>query len=226
MSEEREGGWPHGPDPESHVVMDAKGLRALAHPVRVQVLGLLRRTGPSTATRLAERMGLTSGATSYHLRQLAAAGFVVEDEERGNARDRWWKAAHRTTWWRDMSLADEEPEATLTFWQSVVAANAQTAQRALGAYTTMPQDWRHAFDLSDWLLRLTPEEARGLSAELLEVINRYRRDDPEATAELPENSARVSLIVQLLPDPETTGTADEDEDRTRTGTDDGGEEGS
>src|SRR5579863_2837206 len=68
------------------VNLDAKGLRALAHPVRVQLVDLLRRHGPSTATQLAERTGLTSGATSYHLRQLAASGFIVEDPDRGNAR--------------------------------------------------------------------------------------------------------------------------------------------
>ncbi|MGW6914616.1 ArsR/SmtB family transcription factor [Kitasatospora sp. NPDC054939] len=199
-----EPGWPHGASPESHVVLDAKGLRALAHPVRVQLLGLLRTHGPSTATRLAERTGLTSGATSYHLRRLATAGFVEEDSERGNARDRWWRAVHRFTWWTDMSLADQEPEATLTYWQSIVSANARRAQQALGAYQTMPRDWRHAFDLSDWMLRLTPDEAHRLAVELAEVVGRYRPDDPEDLAAAPEGSARVALAIQVLPDPEAT----------------------
>lgn len=35
---------------EGSVVLDAKGLRAMAHPVRVQLVGLLRKHGPSTAT--------------------------------------------------------------------------------------------------------------------------------------------------------------------------------
>lgn len=48
------------------MVLDAKGLRALAHPVRVQLVGLLRKYGPSTATRLAERLGVSSGTASYH----------------------------------------------------------------------------------------------------------------------------------------------------------------
>src|SRR5215212_10817955 len=77
------------------VVLDVKGLRALAHPVRVQLVGLLRRFGPSTATRLAERLGVNSGTASYHLRQLGAAGFVEEDTGRGNARERWWRSVHR-----------------------------------------------------------------------------------------------------------------------------------
>jgi DNA-binding transcriptional ArsR family regulator len=58
------------------VRLDAKGLRAMAHPLRVQIIGLLRRHGPSTATGLARRLGVNSGSASYHLRQLADAGFV------------------------------------------------------------------------------------------------------------------------------------------------------
>ncbi|MBG7702409.1 helix-turn-helix transcriptional regulator [Streptomyces sp. MC1] len=60
------------PDDKS-VALDAKGLRSLAHPVRVQLLGLLRTHGPATATQLPDRLGLNSGATSYHLRRLATA---------------------------------------------------------------------------------------------------------------------------------------------------------
>lgn len=58
-------------------------LRALAHPLRVQLLGLLRLDGPATASRLAARVGESSGATSYHLRQLAAYGFVEDEPGQG-----------------------------------------------------------------------------------------------------------------------------------------------
>src|SRR5690606_34588991 len=81
----------------SQIEPDAMALRALAHPQRLRMLGMLRVDGPATATSLAQRMGLNSGATSYHLRQLARHGFIVEDETRGNARDRWWRAAHEST---------------------------------------------------------------------------------------------------------------------------------
>src|SRR5688500_6844050 len=79
------------------LTLDTRSLRALAHPVRVRLLTLLREDGGSTATKLAERLQLNSGATSYHLRQLAAAGLVEEDADRGNARERWWRSVHRGT---------------------------------------------------------------------------------------------------------------------------------
>src|SRR5690349_15392883 len=84
-------------DPDRDVLLDAHTIRGLAHPLRVKMLGLLRQGGPATATQLAARLGQSSGATSYHLRQLAAYGFVLEDTSRGEGRERWWRAAHRAT---------------------------------------------------------------------------------------------------------------------------------
>ncbi|MER5184521.1 winged helix-turn-helix domain-containing protein [Streptomyces sp. NPDC002896] len=192
---------PDGPNAEEDsVVLDAKGLRALAHPVRVQLVGLLRKYGPSTATRLAERLGVNSGTASYHLRQLGAAGFVEEDAERGNARERWWRSVHRTTWFNDPDLADREPEATLAYLQSVAAIYTLRTQQTLNELQTMPRAWRDTFDMSDWALRLTPEETAALRRELKTVITRYRRDTPEAAASAPEGAERVAVITHLLPE--------------------------
>jgi DNA-binding transcriptional ArsR family regulator len=189
------------PDPETDIVLDAKGLRALAHPVRVRLVGVLRMYGPSTATRLAEHMGLTSGATSYHLRQLAAAGFVAEDPGRGNARERWWRSVHRATWFNDRELAEQEPEATLAYLRSVTAAHTLRAQQAVNESPAMPRPWRDALDLSDWSLRLTPAEATALAEELRSVVARYRQDTPQAAADAPAGAERVSLITHVLPEP-------------------------
>nr|WP_284288313.1 helix-turn-helix domain-containing protein [Angustibacter aerolatus] len=41
----------------------------MAHPLRVRILGMLRSDGADTATGLANRLGLSSAATAYHLRQ-------------------------------------------------------------------------------------------------------------------------------------------------------------
>ena len=179
-------------------VLDAKGLRALAHPVRVQLVGLLRKNGPSTATRLADQLGVNSGTASYHLRQLCAAGFVEEDTERGNARERWWRSVHRTTRFNDAELAEREPEATLAYLHSVTAAYTLRAQRAVNELQTLPRAWREVTDMSDWALRLTPDESRSLYDELVTVIGRYRRDDPGTEA--PEGAERVTLITHLLPE--------------------------
>lgn len=66
---------------------------ALAHPLRFRLLDALINHGPSTATKLGEQLGESSGATSYHLRQLARYGLVEENPEKRSIRERWWRAA-------------------------------------------------------------------------------------------------------------------------------------
>src|ERR1700712_5859125 len=73
--------------------LDLVALKALAHPLRVEIFGVLSTYGPFTASGLAERLGESSGATSYHLRQLAKHGIIVEVEGKGSARERWWRMA-------------------------------------------------------------------------------------------------------------------------------------
>ncbi|MGY4907678.1 ArsR/SmtB family transcription factor [Streptomyces sp. 900116325] len=211
---------PDGSNAEADaVVLDAKGLRALAHPVRVQLVGLLRKYGPSTATRLAERLGVNSGTASYHLRQLGAAGFVQEDTERGNARERWWRSVHQRTWFNDPNLAEREPEATLAYLQSVAATYTLRAQRTLNELQTMPRAWRDNFDMSDWALRLTPEETAALHQEFRDVIARYRPETPEAAATAPEGAERVGVIMHVLPELDApSASADPSSPKKATGT--------
>lgn len=186
---------------EKSVVLDAQSLRSLAHPVRVQLLGMLRTHGPATATQLADRLALNSGATSYHLRQLAAAGFVAEDTERGTARERWWRSVHQLTQFSFEELAGQDPEGALVFLQSVHNTYTMRTQQALNGLQALPQPWREAFDMSDATLRLTSEEAQQLREEVWSVIDRYRRspDDVE-----PPETDSVWVNVHVLPDVDVT----------------------
>src|ERR671931_1012199 len=63
---------------------------ALAHPLRFRIMELLRE-GPSTASRLARRLGESRGSMSYHLRALAGVGAILEAPELGTRRERWWR---------------------------------------------------------------------------------------------------------------------------------------
>ncbi|MFF9428403.1 ArsR/SmtB family transcription factor [Streptomyces sp. NPDC014746] len=182
---------------ENSVVLDAKGLRALAHPVRVQLLGLLRIHGPATATQLAERLALNSGAASYHLRQLAAAGFVAEDAERGNARERWWRSVHQLTRFSFEDLADRAPEAAMVYLQSVHNTYTMRTQQALNGLQTLPRQWREVFGMSDAALRLTPTEAQKMQDEIWSVIDRYRRASGGVE---PREVERVWVNIHVLPD--------------------------
>jgi DNA-binding transcriptional ArsR family regulator len=159
-------------------------LRALAHPVRLRMLGMLRIDGPATATMLATRLGLNSGATSYHLRQLAQHGFVVEDTQRGNARDRWWRAAHQTTT-TEITPPDDpgERETLEAYLQSVVVVMTQTLQRSVEELSVLPREWGEATTYSDWLVRLSPRRAKALIEHVMATIQEVDDEDGEDAAE-------------------------------------------
>jgi predicted ArsR family transcriptional regulator len=155
-------------------------LKALTHPVRVRLLGLLRAEGPATATTLATRLGLNTGATSYHLRQLAQHGFVEDDHERGNGRDRWWRAAHQATRTETPPPGDQDAEETLdAYAQAVAVVMTEQLQRAVEERPVLPEEWRRASTLSDWGLRLTAERARALLEAMVAVIEEAEEDDAE-----------------------------------------------
>lgn len=158
-------------------------LKALTHPVRVRILGVLRIDGPATATTLAHRLGLNTGATSYHLRQLAQRGFVVEDAERGNARERWWRAAHRYTT-TDTASGDtvEERDTMDAYLQSVVVVMTDLLQRSVEELAVLPEEWRPTTTYSDWVLRLTPARAQRLVEHLVTAMDDVEEEDDDAAA--------------------------------------------
>lgn len=169
-------------------MLDGQRLRALSHPLRVQLLGLLRRSGPSTATRLGALTDHSSGLTSYHLRKLEAAGLVVDAEREGAGRERWWQSAHRFT--RLESGAD--PERSEQFQHAIVNIYARRADTYLAEMRAWEPTWRKAANLSDWTMRLTAAETERLNADLTELIERYRREGT--------GTQRVALQIQLFPE--------------------------
>ena len=183
------------PDPQRDVVVDGTILRALSHPMRNQIVMLLRQHGPSTATGLAKRLGVNTGATSYHLRQLAEAGLVLEDETRGNARDRWWKAAHRGSYF-DESLFRTEPELAGAYLHGIAQTYAQNMVRYIDEIPTLPEAWQRAADMSDFTFHLTAGQLESMGEELRLVLDRYRTDtdDPH-----PRGARRVTVQLQAFP---------------------------
>lgn len=168
-----------------------QALKALTHPVRLRMLGLLRLEGPATATQLATRLGLNSGATSYHLRQLAQHGFVVDDEERGNARERWWKAAHRSTTTANTTPDPEARETLEAYLQSVAVVMTEQLQRAIEELPLVPEPWAEASTFSDWVIRLSPARAKALVEALAGEIGRA-----EDEADVADESAE-QFVIQL-----------------------------
>lgn len=177
---------------------NATALRALAHEQRLRMLGLLRVEGPATATRLAQRLGLNSGATSYHLRQLAQHGFIEEDKGRGTGRERWWRACHETTGFENSSsdgIADAFAEAALN-------GQIRQMQLAMRQKPALPQEWRNATSNNDIVIPLSASEAEALTGKLLDLLWEAMARAPKLASEVPETARPVSFILNVFPFPD------------------------
>jgi DNA-binding transcriptional ArsR family regulator len=177
---------------------DPRKLRALAHPLRLRILGILRSDGPSTATRLAAQTGESSGSTSYHLRQLAAYGFVVPDTGAGKGKERWWRSASRYTE-LPRAQAREGHVGAEGFLHALAADFSREMEDFLGALHLLPAEWDEGWTLSDRFLRLTPDEASALRIDLKDVIARFRQNAAEGDPAAPDDAKVVLVQVQILP---------------------------
>ncbi|WP_169953343.1 helix-turn-helix transcriptional regulator [Microbispora sp. H11081] len=172
-------------DQEVFHVRDSRTLKAVAHPLRVRLLGELRANGSATATELAARLGESSGSTSYHLRQLARYGFLEQDPDRRDRRERRWRAIHRFTSWSDVEMAataeGREAAAFLRRRQlEKLAADVENFERERDLWS---EEWVEAAGMSDLVVRLSPATVADLyervSALFIEAGERDR-DDPDA----------------------------------------------
>ena len=177
----------------------------MAHPLRLRLLGLLRIDGPATASGLAAQLGLNSGATSYHLRQLALHGFIEEVAERGSRRDRWWRASHEVTRSLAADAEGEALDAGLAFMQAALHWQMQQMQGALDAYTGLPPAWRAASTASDYTIPLSAEVAATLVRKLEALLAEAMAAAPPLGTALPAGMRPFSIILNAAP--RTTETA-------------------
>jgi DNA-binding transcriptional ArsR family regulator len=187
-----------GYDPDLDVIPDLEGLRALTHPLRLKLLGELRRHGPATASGLGARLGESSGATSYHLRALAKAGFVIDEPGRGTTRERWWKSAHRSTHVEiPADSGDDAWPVGAEYLRLIARTYAESMLHFTDSIETITEDygeeWNDGFTLSDYQIELTPAEASELINKLNETILRYRHDAPT------EGARKATVQFQVFP---------------------------
>src|SRR6476469_7792909 len=98
------------PDEEAYRTHDPRVLRAIAHPLRIRILHELNAAGPSRAADLAADLEIPANQASFHLRQLAKYGLVVEaPEEARDKRDRVWKLVSARGISLDIAGMDQEP---------------------------------------------------------------------------------------------------------------------
>ncbi|WP_293698707.1 helix-turn-helix domain-containing protein [uncultured Agrococcus sp.] len=81
-----------GADETTPAYASKDALRAMSHPVRIDILQFLRHKQSARAADLAEALGVAANSMSYHLRILAKAGLIEEAPDLArDRRDRVWR---------------------------------------------------------------------------------------------------------------------------------------
>jgi len=167
--------------------VDATTLKVLAHPMRVKMLRILQLRERASVTSLAEELGETTGATSYHLRQLARHGIVEESEapredgERGAGRkQRFWQMAVDELHVSGFSfMADSDTREAASFLlRETVAERSRRLANWYTTATTWPETWQRASSDRDGVIDLDPKQTRALADEIHVVLDRYRDMKP------------------------------------------------
>jgi DNA-binding transcriptional ArsR family regulator len=176
--------------------LTGREVRALAHPLRLRMLESLREE-PATASILARRLNESTGATSYHLRELARHGFIEEDPERGTARERWWRRRERLLLIAPKVGEEPDTDAAYARIQSIFLDRDAVALERWVRIESSPR-WREASMIGNWSVHATPEEVEALSQKVVALVDELRR----AAREAPPAAKLVHVSFRALPQDE------------------------
>jgi predicted ArsR family transcriptional regulator len=156
-------------------VRDPKMMRALAHPLRMQLIEAIgiSETGTLTATQASDLLGESPANCAFHLRTLAKYGFL-EEAGGGRGRERPWRLR-----FRGLEIAppwpDEESRlaagAAASIW---IGRWMERARERLMRAVGYPAEWQEAAIASESALYLTARESRELSEAVGRLLEPYR----------------------------------------------------
>lgn len=181
----------------THTVQDPLAMRALAHPLRIQLHALVAREGSLTAADAARQLDISHALASHHLRQLAKYGFI-EPAEATDKKQHPWRVTGT-----NLSMQPAEPEARAT----VDVLDRYTVEKAARQLREW-QDRRDAEDsawadpagVQDSILYLTPDELASVRAAWTEIITPLAAERPIGHADRrPDDAVPVSLTLVVVP---------------------------
>jgi DNA-binding transcriptional ArsR family regulator len=184
---------------------DPRALRAYAHPIRLALVGALRREGPLTATRAGELLGESPASCSFHLRQLAKYG-LVEEVGRGRGRERPWRATALYTRLPRVAGTRRQAEASRLLYQVLVERYFDQVVRWLNRRGAEPRAWQSAAHFGDDMLYLTAEELAELRRLIDGLLTPYRRRTAHP-ARRPSGSRLVTFLRLAFPWQDARGRA-------------------
>lgn len=177
---------------------DPLAIRALAHPLRLELLSIVARAAEMTTADAARELGISHGLASHHLHQLAKYGFVEQIGGRDN-RERPWRLVH-TSYDRPDDPTPEGEAAGQVLEQVV-------AERQLARFlewqerrAAWPDQWRRHTGLGQSNVYLTLDELAELTSTIEAAILRFVEERPiDDVSARPAGSVPVNFTFYVVP---------------------------
>lgn len=180
------------------VELDARGMRALAHPARLAILRRLQTTGPATATGLSGPVGISPSVASWHLRHLAEHGLVRDADRQGPGRQRWWEAVSGFRF----AVVDDDSARAAAALTNVLG---QLDGDVTGRWQTevephLEATWRRLSGRASTGIEVTPAEMELIEAGIERLLAPYVLRKDTDRSQWPTGSRAVHILRYTMPE--------------------------
>jgi DNA-binding transcriptional ArsR family regulator len=176
------------------VLDDPRAMRALAHPIRLEMLDYLGRVPDASATECSAHVDASPSACSYHLRTLARWG-LVEPVPSADGRERRWRKVSQGLRWTPRGRP-EAVAASAALRQTFIERDLAFLDAYVRAEPDLPVEWQDALYTQATLI-LTAQELDEIGTKLWEVLEpffpQHRADHP------PEGAREVNFAAFGVP---------------------------
>ena len=190
---------------------DPKAIKALAHPLRLDLIELLGTIDAATAARCGRILGASQASCSFHLRQLARYGYVEEAGQGRDRRERLWRLASRRLRLDPGQALD--PVVTQQVGQVLAKREMERVMAYLERRGAESAEWRRADVLTTATLPLSAADLAEVKARWNEVLAPYLARTQADDAQLQPGQRHVRFFLAASPLPDlTSGESDDESD--------------
>ena len=176
-------------------------IKALTHPLRLDLLELLAVSGPATAARCGRVLGVPQANCSFHLRQLAKYGFVVDAGPGGDRRERIWQLPEERPTLRIPPGADSVLERQLR--RVVVEREARAILDYAGRREREDPPWRDTGTVMTAVAICSPEDALEIKDKWKALLEPYlARTAAESQLRAGQRHVRYFMAATPISDPD------------------------
>lgn len=181
-------------------ISDPRAIRALAHPLRLDLLQILGASGPATAAQCGRVLGVSQASCSFHLRQLAKYGFVQDAGPGRDRRERQWRITNprlsvRIGTGGDVAVRQEIERLVV---DREVHAIMEYSQRPDGA----DSEWQHKAGIVTGMAVLSPDEAAAVKERWIALLAPYVAAAKAEGFQIQPGQRHVRYFMAATPLPE------------------------